>query len=87
MCVDTPQVDSALCDLILQLLCWDPAKRLSTADALLHPFFDALSPVRYLLQVLHLMTSSHVLKQNATTQLCVCIPGSDVACCRRQRAH
>ncbi len=45
------QVDQAMADLILKLLCWDPAKRLSTIDALLHPFFDALSPVRHLLQV------------------------------------
>ena len=45
------QVDIALCDLVLKLLCWDPAKRLSTIDALLHPFFDVFSPLRHLLQV------------------------------------
>lgn len=45
------QVDHALADLILKLLCWDPSQRLSTIDALLHPFFDALSPMRHLLQV------------------------------------
>ncbi len=45
------QVDLALCDLVLKLLCWDPDKRLSTIDALLHPFFDVMSPVRHLLQV------------------------------------
>ena len=45
------QVDHALADLILKLLCWDPANRLSTIDALLHPFFDALHPMRHLLQV------------------------------------
>ena len=45
------QVDIALCDLVLKLLCWDPAKRLSTIDALLHPIFDVMSPLRHLLQV------------------------------------
>ena len=45
------QVDIALCDLVLKLLCWDPTKRLSTIDALLHPFFDVMSPLRHLLQV------------------------------------
>ena len=72
-CVGAPQVDSALCDLILQLLCWEPMKRLSTLDALLHPFFDALSPVRYLLQVQHLMPSYYALKQHAALQLLVCM--------------
>ena len=67
------QVDIALCDLILQLLCWEPVKRLSTVDALLHPFFDALSPVRYLLQVQHLMPFSHALKPHAALQLSGCI--------------
>ena len=82
-CVGATQVDSALCDLILQLLSWNPAKRLSTVDALLHPFFDALSPVRHLLQVQHLMTPSHALEQHATAQLSVWIPGSDDVCLRR----
>ena len=50
-CFHDVQVDIALCDLILKLLCWDPAKRLSAIDALLHPFFDGLSPLRHLLQV------------------------------------
>ena len=58
------QVDHALADLILKLLCWDPAKRLSTIDALLHPFFDALSPMRHLLQV-----RAHELTMNLIPQL------------------
>ena len=53
---DVVQVDIALCDLILKLLCWEPVKRLSAMDALLHPFFDDLSPLRHLLQVVNFLS-------------------------------
>ena len=58
------QVDRALADIILKLLCWEPSKRLSTIDALLHPFFDALSPVRHLLQVCELGRCVSMLLQS-----------------------
>lgn len=45
------QVDRALADLVLSLLRVDPAQRLAACDALVHPFFDAISPMRTLMQV------------------------------------
>ena len=45
------QVDASLAQLILRLLDCDAHRRLSAAAALLHPFFDALSPMRALAQV------------------------------------
>jgi serine/threonine protein kinase len=45
------QVDASLAHLIQLLLEYDADMRLSAAAALLHPFFDALSPMRALAQV------------------------------------
>jgi len=39
--------DPTLCDLVLNLLCYDPARRISALDAMRHPYFDRLPvPVR-----------------------------------------
>ncbi|GAB4818605.1 hypothetical protein N2152v2_005651 [Parachlorella kessleri] len=46
-------LDPALGDLVGRLLCYDPAQRGTEAQALLHPFFDPLLPLRTLLPSLH----------------------------------
>ena len=50
-CAFVRQVDVQLARLVLGLLAYDPSARLSAAAALAHPFFDAVSPARHLLQV------------------------------------
>ena len=49
-------MDASLAHMVLQLLDYDPGKRLTAAAALMHPFFDALSPTRTLAQVRHATT-------------------------------
>ncbi|CAL8471251.1 g10793 [Coccomyxa elongata] len=44
------KVDRNLADVVMGMLQYDPAQRLTAAAALLHPFFDAISPVRALMQ-------------------------------------
>jgi hypothetical protein len=46
------QVDRGLADLVMGMLRLDASQRLTAAAALLHPFFDAVSPMRALMQVL-----------------------------------
>ncbi len=41
-----------MADVVMGMLQYDPTQRLTAAAALLHPFFDAISPVRALMQVL-----------------------------------
>lgn len=54
------QVDRALADLVLGMLQLDAMRRLTAAAALLHPFFDAVSPMRALMQVrLHCICPVH----------------------------
>ncbi|KAK9826879.1 hypothetical protein WJX81_003020 [Elliptochloris bilobata] len=46
------RVDRSAADLILRLLAWDPARRLTPAEALSHPFLSAVSPAGELLAAL-----------------------------------
>ena len=46
------QVDRNLGNVVMGMLQYDPTQRLTAAAALLHPFFDAISAMRDIMQVL-----------------------------------
>ncbi|KAL4854275.1 Serine/threonine-protein kinase AFC3 [Chlorella vulgaris] len=71
-------VDAQLANLVIGLLQYDPARRLTAHQALLHPFFDALCPMRAVFPQLEEQCSRQqaALQSQAATAIAASRPNS-----------